>query len=563
MRETSFPRLEFKSKWDSKYGRDISAIANDESQTGGWLVVGVDDDGKLAEHDEKWAKQFSEKIGNQVNEFLTPSSSVRHVTVEAIGTAYIILIEIANPGDVTEWQGEAYKLSASSSKRMTSEERVSLAMKLPGEDFTKEPWDGEIDSSLVLDFAKKVADARPDEFSDGLKNLSSVEILKRLQLYGTRASGILFGDYPVRIAYYNADDDVLENTTKEGIYNILTDNFLSQIQAWTKKEGTVVEGNTTSVTDTPSYPAKLLREIFANATAHALYQREQGEIIIDICPDRIVARNNASLEAKHFTQQWFSKKTFVKNKVLMTALRTAQITDELGTGKARIFRLAMESGKKPPIIEFTGLKNYGKWQITVYNNVQYKHLTQIMEKFYDIFPTKPHARIAVALVFWKKHQWNSILERLDEYHQEMAQEVLEHPYAPVTIIDNEIFVKRWIEVALTGQQSKSFTPLEEEKIRKILAALAFQNGRKGMLTTQEAKTIIGLGNSQSESTQLSNLFRKWRDENIVTNEGRGRWKFLSHTDALLHFVANSRGDPIDFEKILDFFKKNNDDKQNI
>ena len=56
----------------------------------------------------------------------------------------------------------------------------------------------------------------------------------------------------------------------------------------------------------------------------------------------------------------------------------------------------------------------------------------------------------------------------------------------------------------------------------MLETLAFQNGRKGVVTTKEAKSLIGLGNSPSESTQLSNLFRKWQGEGIVKSSARGR-----------------------------------------
>ena len=126
----------------------------------------------------------------------------------------------------------------------------------------------------------------------------------------------------------------------------MTDDFISQIQAWTRKQGTIVEGNTASVKEENPYPPKVIRELLANAVAHALYQREKGGIIVDIYPNHLTVRNNAMLEAKAFAKQWFAKKTFVKNKLLMMILRAAKITDELGSGKTRIFRLVIESGKE-------------------------------------------------------------------------------------------------------------------------------------------------------------------------------------------------------------------------
>jgi hypothetical protein len=37
--------VDFKRSWQQAHGKDISAIANDESITTGWIVVGVDDNG--------------------------------------------------------------------------------------------------------------------------------------------------------------------------------------------------------------------------------------------------------------------------------------------------------------------------------------------------------------------------------------------------------------------------------------------------------------------------------------------------------------------------------------
>ena len=86
--EISYPRLELKSKWSTDHGKNISAIANHESLTGGWIVVGVDDDGKLTGKDEAWCKKNYEKIGNQINQFLNPMQAVKEVHTESFDNAY-------------------------------------------------------------------------------------------------------------------------------------------------------------------------------------------------------------------------------------------------------------------------------------------------------------------------------------------------------------------------------------------------------------------------------------------------------------------------------------------
>ena len=550
--ETSFPRVELKSIWNKNCGKDISAIANHESQQGGWMIIGIDDQGNPVGTDSKWADKNLNNLGQQINDFLNPSYVLKESLVKNINGNHCIFLEIQNHGDITEWDGEAYKLTGTSSTKMNSNERIKLSLKFPGEDFTKQSWEGKVNNSLVLDFAKKIETANINGFSEDLNNLSSSDVLKRLYLDGKMTSGILFGDFPVRIAYYDMNDDVIENTEKKGLYNILTDDFINNIQTWTKKQGTTLKGNTTSITEENPYPPKMLREIMANATAHSLYQREKGGVIVDINPDRITVRNNAMMGAKLFSKQWFARKTFVKNKLLMTTLRAAKITDELGTGKARIFRLAMEFGKREPIIDFSEHGNHGKWEITIYNHLQYEYLQKLLQRFYEIFPSHQHARIAIALTLWKNKTWKEIKERLDEHHNYIAMEVIEHQYSPVSIVENEIFSKRWIDIALTGQSNKKFDEKEEEKIKKMLKKVAFDSNRKGIIDTKEAKNIIGLGNTPSESTQLSNLFRKWEKEKIIKRINRGKWQFIEDNQDTDMSIIMSFDYDVDMEK---FYKK--------
>ena len=528
--ETSYPGLELKSNWDKKHGKDISAIANHESKMGGWLIVGISDDGCIGiENTKKWASETEEIISNQINQFLSPFHSVHRVLPQDVGGKFIICIEIINPGDVVEWDGEAYKLTGTSSTKMRADEKLSLSMRLPGDDYSNQPWEGEIDSALVLNFAKKINDISPGELPKDLSQISSIEIIRDLKLENKMAAGILFGNFKVRIGKYDANGDVIENTSKDGAYNILTDTFLSEIQAWTRQRGTVIKGQSASVETKTPYPVKALREILANAVAHALYQREQGAIIVDIHPDRLTVRNNAMNEANAFSKKWFATQTFVKNKLLMTTLRVAKISDELGTGKMRIFRQMIEAGKREPIIEFFESGNFGKWAITLYNNEQ-NVLNDLNKRLYELLPTVNQARIATALVLWRDHDWSSILERLDEHYQGVAFEVVRHQNSPVIVVGNELFVKRWVNIALTGQASKRFTHAEENKTESVLRAYAFREKREGYITTKEAKKIIGLGNTPSENTQLSNLFRKWRKAGLVRDVKRGHWKFLSNAN---------------------------------
>jgi hypothetical protein len=69
------------------------------------------------------------------------------------------------------------------------------------------------------------------------KNLANVapdEILKRIHCDGKMATRILFGDLKVRIAYYDSSGDVIEQVSKQGAFSILADEFIAEIQRWTR-----------------------------------------------------------------------------------------------------------------------------------------------------------------------------------------------------------------------------------------------------------------------------------------------------------------------------------------
>ena len=523
--EISYPRLELKSEWKTEHGKSISAIANHKTLTGGWLVIGVDDSGKLTGKDEGWCKENYEKIGNQINQHLSPSHAVKDTYAESFVGGHCILLEIQNPADVTDWRGRAYKHAGSSTQEMTAGERTALAMLLPGDDYSRLSWQGEVNSALVLDFAQKVVENGSRNFPQDLSLLSSSLILELMSLDGKMAAGILFGDFPVRIAYYDADDQPASNIEEKGLYTILRDSFIAQIQTASERKGAVSEGDSIALKEYRPYPPKLLREILANAVAHALYQRHQGEIIVDVHLDRVTVRNNAPLEAEVFANQWFSQRTMARNKLLMEALRTAGITDELGTGKANVFRLAIEAGKEEPTIDFFKIKDFAKWHITVYNSHRHEHIDNLLGKLNDSsLPTPIHRMMAVALVLWKDRKWSEIKTRLDDHYEKIANEVVKHDDSPVIIIDDDLFVLRWADTALRGQSSKGFTPTEEDMIMRML--IDYANNPERQITTQEARQLIGLGRSPSEAAQLSNLFRKWKKAGRVEKVKRGTWQFL-------------------------------------
>ena len=371
-------------------------------------------------------------------------------------------------------------------------------------------------------FSEKGGGEYLPEFNIDVNTTTPQKILKKLNIIKTNTAGILFGSFSYRIVNFNIDGDILDQSEKQGLYNILSDDFVEQIQSRSRKKGTHVEGSSTTVQEEMPYPVKALREILANAVAHSLYQKNNGDIVVEIHPNKITVRNNCSPEAKLFVNKWLSRIYKPMNKHLMNTLRAARITDEQGTGKMRILRLMLESGKREPIIEFNEYNHYCTWSITLCNDETNKALKSLAEELKDKFTENDQWRMAIALLLWRKRSWKEVKQYLDEYNKDVAEQVLKNEHCPVFRYQDGFYTKRWAMVRLTGRVTRQFNESEKTIIFKLLRS----NTINGHISSEQARKIIGLSDHQSEKSQLSALFKEWKQKSRIEKVKKGHWKFL-------------------------------------
>lgn len=518
--------VELKSDWEKKHGEKISAIANQDSREGGWLIIGINDQGKLLGKDINWLKDLEHKVSSHLAEFLKPNYEAVSVSGEQINGSHILLIEISSPDEVVYWDQKAFNLIGTTKHEMGFDEILSLELKLPGHDFSKLDYNDEVNSSLVLDFSQKLHEVNADWGLDP-SNTTANEILRKLGILKRNAAGILFGDFNVRIVHYDINGDVLDQKENKGLYNILNDKFIEEIQSWTRKQGTSLKTVSIAAKEETPYPLEALREILANAVAHSFYSKNRGDIVVEMFPNKICISNNCTLEAKMFVNKWFSGVNNSQNKVLMSILRMAKLTDELGSGKNRIFRYMIENGKREPLIDFAEFQSSGRWKITLYNEESNTALLTLIERLKSHFKNPDQWRIATALVLWAKKPWSQILHNLDEHFKKVAESVLENKNRPINKWQDKIILKRWVRAIFEGQVTISFTTVEEDFYLNLFKDLTAHPSYKGLITNSQAREIIGLTDTTSEAAQLSNLFRKWGKLGYVEKTSkRGEWKFL-------------------------------------
>lgn len=525
--EVQFQGVEFKESWGRRVGRDISAVANCLEIRNGWIVLGIKDTGEICGKTSEQIKKIEHEVSNHIREYLSPSSAVlQSVGKEVLPNQFCLFLEISNPGDVVRWDGHAYKLIGTSSHRMRPNEELELSLRLPGADFSKQQYEGDVEPSLVIEFAKKVNEAS-DEFSIDTKSSTADEVLRQLNILQTNAANILFGEMKFRVVHFDENGDILDQQEKNGLFRILSDSFVEGIQSWTRRQGTKTGKDSIAAAEEKPYPIKALREVLANAVAHSLYQRNFGDVVVELHPDRMCVRNNCRLEAQVFVNKWFSRAHQPSNKHLMNTLRVPRITDEQGTGKMRVFRHMIEAGKREPIIGFESYQDYGRWSVTLYNEESNAPLLKVVERLKGEFEKPDYWRIATALILWRKKNWTEIKGYLDEHYTYVAESVLSDLACPVVRVGDQLLAKLWVQQMLDGKGKAAFTEGEKELLHKVFVEYTYSNGQEGFITAEDARALIGLGDSKSEEAKLARLFGEWKKKNRVEQIDRGQWRFQS------------------------------------
>lgn len=534
--------VEFKEGWIRDYGKGISAIGNGQNKKG-WLIIRVDDEGNLINNSLQKLQKQKETIESHIREFLNPSSTAQYISIETINNKNCIFIEIVDPGYSVSWDKKFYKRVGSQTVEMSPGEKTALELKRPGLDFSNFQYTGEINSSLLLDFAKFLPESNGDWTA-----LSADEILSKLNIKNKNVSGILFGDFPFRLIHYKTEDEILDQKEKKGLYRLLQDSFIDPIQSWTRSKSQALIPDSLSVKEDEPYPSPVLREVLVNAVAHSAFEKQQREIKVELYKNRMRVSNHCSSKVEYFISKRFSKENFSHNPFLMKILRKAKFSDDLGTGKNKIFKIMIESGRREPVFEYQKISNdYGILSVTLYNEQPNKNFLNLLERFKKMYKDNiDKYKISAALVLWKEKPIEEILSYMDIYHKELTLDIIKDNSSPFLIASKrspsgkpmlKILLKRWAKNQLEGQESKVFSRSEENNFKSALQEYAYKDNRQGFIKNKEARQLFGFSpDSQSEAVQLSKLFQQWAKEGFLEKGiKRGDWKVKTQPTSFISF----------------------------
>ena len=367
--------LEFKEKWHQEHGHSLSAIGNNNN--GGWLIIGVNDKGIVCGKNREWIQKQRDQIERHISQFLEPLTTFQSFSIEKINNKHCLLIEIVNPQTRVSWNNKSYHRIGSQTKKMSPGEAKNLDLKRPGLDFSSFLYNKTIDSGLVLDFAQFLK-------NDNIHwtKLNADKVLSKLNIKNKNVSGILFGNFTFRVVHYDDNSEIVDQKEEQGLYRLLQKSFIQHVQSWTREKPSTLKPGSLSVTEEQPYHDSVLREILVNAVAHSTFEKYRRCVEVRLYKNRIVISNPCSAQATAFINKRFSEAHFSHNPLLINILRKAKFSDELGTGKSKIFKAMIESGRREPLFEYQKLSDdYGTWSVTVYNEQPNTNLLKLIKKF--------------------------------------------------------------------------------------------------------------------------------------------------------------------------------------
>ncbi len=526
--EHKFTNVELKRSWDKTYGDKISMLCNTFLDMSSFLVIGVEDDGSLSGHNAETAGGTLEVISNQLHQMIDPVLSICQLVTECIETSFLVIVEVRNPGVVVKWNKHAYVGHGTTKRRLDESEILELSLKLPGmTDLSKTHATFTPIDFLVNNFAKDVED------------IPNQHILDKTELKNKKAGEILFGNTGYRVIKYDDHDDIVSNEERKGLYGLLSNEFRDEVRL----------SYSTRMKDVNRISDVLLRESLGNAVAHAAYQDNAGEIIIEIKKNGFEISNLVYQDYVSLANKWFSNAHKSPNRFLMEVLRLSKKVDEVGRGKRRLFSECIKNGFEAPHIELSDAGRFKRWRLIINVCDTDRNKLKLLESLIEQYDSdKEKALIAYAIILWKDKKVTEISKYFDKYDFEIAVKIITDLDGPVFYWKerDEIRLNRWVEVLLSeGTYSKQFTKEEEDALYESFYDRQ-NHFHKGYFQTKDIKNNAHLSDSKSDRSLVSNLMKKWVLEKKITKIKKGSYKFIERQASITPNV---------YEQIMADFKE--------
>lgn len=506
--EHKYENVELKRDWSKEHGVKVSMLCNGQPNEQCFLVIGVEDNGALSGHGEEWLSSKLEILSQHFNQYLDPVITLLDITTEDVDGSKLIIATVKNPGVVIKWQGNAFIGNGTTKRKLEPEEILELSLSLPG----------------LTDLTKKKSSYMPlQELVGEFCTMGAIQldehVLERYHISDTKCGELLVGSGKYRFVKYDSEGNVHLNETRIGLVGLLSEKTHEEIRQYYMN----CIPNSSLISDA------MLREAIGNCVGHAAYQENDGEIIVELHPNRISISNLAYKEYTSLANKWFSSAHKSPNPFLMETLRLINKVDELGRGKKKLFSECLMRGFNAPVVTISDAGRFKRWSLLIRfeeSSERFNSLRKALTEQYDSIPEK--GLIAYALVLWSYKPFSEIAKYFDSHEYKIAAEIISDSKGPVFYWKekDKIILHRWVKVLLEeGKASKGFTMHEEKELYQSCLEIHNQF-YSGLITSKQFREIAHLSNSGSDKSLASRTLSKWERENKLKKIKRGTYKFL-------------------------------------
>lgn len=360
--------VEFKKSTASLSSGLQTACAFLNSDQGGLVVFGIQDDGKIV--GQKVSDKTRKEIASELNN-LEPHTKIDVRYIPLTEDLQVIAVIVA-PGEKGPYlyDGRPYIRNQSTTQRMTGEEYAYLHNmhnptvweQLPNENCTLHDLDRRKIKEVIrlaVDEKRLPLSALDDSIPDTLRKMGLISNEKL-----TNAATILFCKNQhkqlfqsnIKLARFKGTtkSEFLDNRIFHGNAFNLFEKAMDFLYYCLPIAARIEEGNPNRI-ETPAIPYKVLREALANALIHRDYSHQGGAVSVAVYDDRVCISNIGKLP-KGVTINSLSKahESVQRNPLVAHAFYLCRKIEKWGRGTLDMIEDCKKSGNPIPLYEEIG-----------------------------------------------------------------------------------------------------------------------------------------------------------------------------------------------------------------
>lgn len=329
------------------------AIGNER---GGYLIIGVDDDGVIVGTNTSLAEDFKKKVFDHLQ--------LRVETYEVYeGIKKVIIIKIPSRpiGKILEYAGYRLMRVDESLEKMTQQQEFTILSE--GQDdwsakICTSASESDLNSGAVLKLRTLYKEKNP---TTSIDNLSDIQFLQDLGLIKngaiTNACILLVGNKnfidsnlgqsEICFEYRNKETDIqfVDRKDYRDAFVLIAEEIWSKV--YSRQQIHQIQQGLFR-TDIPAYNEEVFREALFNAVCHRDYA-QQGSIFVKQSPEVLEVSNPGGFPFGVSEENIITVSATPRNRLLAESFqRLFKGVERSGQGADKIFRLTIEEGKGSP-----------------------------------------------------------------------------------------------------------------------------------------------------------------------------------------------------------------------